>query len=95
MADEISFDWDQANVAHIRRHRVTPEEVEQMFRNNPREIDHDVIGGENRWTSVGHTDLLRVLVAVWTERGETTRVITAYTAPRRPRLAYLKWKRLI
>jgi uncharacterized DUF497 family protein len=25
------FDWDEANIEHIRRHRYTPEDVEEVF----------------------------------------------------------------
>ena len=31
MADALRLDWDQANTQHIVSHRVTPEEVEQVF----------------------------------------------------------------
>ncbi len=29
----VLFDWDEENEAHIARHRITPEEVEQCFFN--------------------------------------------------------------
>ena len=95
MADEISFDWDQANVAHIRRHRVTPEEVEQALRNDPVEMDYAIADGEERWTSIGHTNSLRVLSVIWTLRGEAMRVITARQTAKTARLAYLRSKGLM
>ena len=80
MADALSFDWDEANVGHVARHNVTPEEVEQVFANDPMELGADVVDGQERYTAVGHTNRLRVLVLVWTMRGGATRPITAFDA---------------
>ena len=30
-AKELAFDWDDANAGHITRHKVTPEEAEQVL----------------------------------------------------------------
>jgi hypothetical protein len=88
MADVLRFDWDQANTVHIGSHRVTPEEVEQVFANDEMAIDYDVIGGEERWTVLGETSQMRVLVVVFTMRGEWVRTVTAYEASPRARSAY-------
>ena len=64
MADDIKFDWDEANIEHIARHDVTPVEIEQVFTNIAEDLDHDSAEGEDRWTSIGHTDALRVVVVV-------------------------------
>jgi hypothetical protein len=32
---EIEFDWDDANIGHLARHNVRPEEAEQVIFNNP------------------------------------------------------------
>jgi uncharacterized protein len=90
VADEAGFDWDEANVRHIARHGIVTDEVLQVFANGPIDIDFDVIGGEERWTSAGHTDTLRVLVVVWTMRGEFIRPLTAFAAGQRLRREYLK-----
>ena len=29
---EIEFDWDKANIGHVARHSVPPEEAEQVIR---------------------------------------------------------------
>jgi predicted DNA binding CopG/RHH family protein len=34
VADELVFDWDEANVAHVARHNITPEDVEEVFANS-------------------------------------------------------------
>jgi uncharacterized DUF497 family protein len=78
--DELVFDWDAANVSHIARHSVTPEEVEQCFANDPMDVGADVVDAEERYTGVGHTNGIRVLVLVWTMRGDALRPITAFDA---------------
>ena len=92
MGDERSFDWDKANVAHIARHKVAPEEAEQALFNDPMELDYDVVKGEERWTSAGHTNKLRVLVIVWTLRGDAVRVVTARDLSKAGRTRYLRHK---
>ena len=32
-------DWDEANIAHIARHGITPEECEETYRNGPLVIE--------------------------------------------------------
>ncbi|MGA3025882.1 MAG: BrnT family toxin [Bryobacteraceae bacterium] len=78
MADELVFAWDEANVAHVACHNVTPEEVEQVFGNDPMDLDAEVVDGEERYSGVGHTNRLRVPVLAWTMRGDATRPITAF-----------------
>ena len=60
--EALPFDWDRENAEHIARHHVKKREVEQVFANDPRDIDFELTGGEDRWTSIGRTNLLRVLV---------------------------------
>ena len=69
---ELIFEWDDANTGHIARHDATRSEVEQVFGNDPLDLAAEVADGEERYTGVGHTDRLRVLVVVWTMRGEAT-----------------------
>ncbi len=74
------FEWDEANRAHIARHNVTPQEVEQALQNNPVDggvQDHE---GEERRVEVGTTDALRLLVVITTVRDDKTRVVTAFPA---------------
>ena len=89
VAAALSFDWDEASVGHVARHNVTPEEVEQVFSYDPMDLGADVVDGEERYTGVGHTKRLRVLVLVWTIRGDTTRPITAFDASERLATRYL------
>lgn len=89
MPDDLAFDWDEANQAHIARHNVTPEEVEQAFANDPMDLGAEIVDGEERYIGVGHTDQLRILVLAWTMRGVTMRPITAFDASDRLARRYL------
>ncbi len=92
--DRIEFDWDWANVKHIARHNVKTEEAEQVLRNDAFDLEYRVVDGEQRWTSLGHSDVLRVLVVVWTLRGSAVRVVTARPASRKLQRAYLRQRGL-
>ena len=74
-SDESRFDWDRHNIGHIAKHRVKPEEVEQVLSNNPVfiEMETDVFSGEERIFELGHTNAGRVLFVVWTRRGRRSR----------------------
>ena len=90
--DHIEFDWDLGNIEHIGRHGVRPKEVEETFDNEPVDIEYAEIGGEPRWTSIGHTVDLRVLLIVWTLRRGKIRPITARTVSKKRHIEYLQWK---
>lgn len=59
-----------------------------MFCNDPAIQGHDVVDGEDRWTAVGTTGALRVLIVVFTVRGEKVRPITGWNADRRTKKEY-------
>ena len=39
---EIEFDWDEANIGHVARHSVLPEEVEQVILNAPVDLGMEI-----------------------------------------------------
>ena len=92
MDGDLSFDWDQANIAHIGRHGVTPDEVSEVLANEAIDIDYAVVNGEQRWTSVGHSNGMRILVVVWTMRSDLIRPVTAFEAGKQLASDYLKQK---
>jgi len=93
VADEIRFEWDDANLEHIARHNVSREEAEQAMTNDPMDDGYEVTKGEERWTMTGHTNRLRILKVVWTLRhGTVVRVVTAFDAPRADARDYLRAK---
>ncbi|MDR3702783.1 MAG: BrnT family toxin [Candidatus Sulfopaludibacter sp.] len=91
--NELVFDRDEANGAHVARHSITCDEVEQVIANDPMDLRAEVVDGEERFTSVGHTNEFRVLVVAWTMRGDAIRPITAFNASARLAKRYLAEKR--
>ncbi|MFN0168036.1 MAG: BrnT family toxin [Bryobacteraceae bacterium] len=69
-----------------------PQQAEQALSNEPIDFDYDVVEGEQRWTIIGHTNDLRVLLVVWTLRGDMVRVVTAREASMRARNSYPREK---
>ena len=46
MTDRLVFNWDDANVAHVARHNVTRDEVEQAFANDPMDLGAGMVDDE-------------------------------------------------
>jgi uncharacterized DUF497 family protein len=88
----LSFDWDAANLDHIARHDVTPEEAEQVIVGDPLDIEMQIADGssdEERLQQIGETAKGRILQLVTTWRRGKVRVISAWDAPKQLRLYYL------
>ena len=81
MDSDLAFEWDDANRDHIARHQVAPEEAEQVVDNDPVDIEAEAVDGEQRFTSVGHTDRGRFLLVITILRHSRIRVVTAFPAP--------------
>lgn len=79
LANATGFDWDNANVEHIARHNVKPEEAEEVFfdRNNVIVDDVEHSNGENRFLVIGKTQQGRLLYQIFTKRGNRIRVISS------------------
>jgi len=91
--NDSNFDWDDANIAHVAEHEVTPEEAEQVLLGNPLELSFEAgPGGEDRWAFLGETDETRILQVAITMRGEKIRVVTAFEPAKRLRKLYLQLK---
>jgi uncharacterized DUF497 family protein len=77
----VDLEWDEANEAHIARHGVTPEEVEEAL-TDPRRIGASAYNteGEQRRALLGATADGRVLFVVYTRRGAKLRVVAARDA---------------
>lgn len=71
---------------------MTPQEVEQIFSNDEIDVNYDVFGAEERWTVIGETNDVRVLVVVFTLRGFKIRVITAFDATKKLQREYFALK---
>lgn len=69
-----TFEWDQANIAHIAEHHVTPEEVEEACYNKPLIFRSRL----ERYYALGRTDNGRYLTVIVSPKNkDTVRVITA------------------
>ncbi len=84
----MEFDWDRANVAHIARHGITPEECEEAYRNGPMVIEVQERGRESRRLCLGETDAARLLTFVVTERRGKIRFVTAHPMHAKQREIY-------
>jgi uncharacterized DUF497 family protein len=82
------FDWDGANVEHIARHGVTPEEVEEALSDEMLLFLDARSRGERRWLVIGVSSTGRMLSVVFTRRGRNIRIVTARDADQRERRAY-------
>jgi uncharacterized DUF497 family protein len=77
-APDIEFDWDEANIGHVARHRVLPEEAEQVILNDPVDLGMEIVKGEERYINLGATVQHRILLVVTTWREDRVRVVTAF-----------------
>jgi hypothetical protein len=86
-----NFEWDEEKAEeNFRKHGVSFDEAETIF-DDPLAItiagpDHSV--GEERFIDVGRSNKNRILVVVYTERGNRTRLISARLATRIERKKY-------
>ena len=74
---EIEFDWDEANIGHVARHSVLPEEAEQVILNDPVDLGMEIVEGEERYLNLGATLQHRILLVVTTWRGDRV-LVTAF-----------------
>lgn len=87
------FEWDEANAhKNWERHRVSPEEVEDIFFNEPLVVRSDIRHSqrEKRYYALGQTSGGRCLFAAFTIRRSLVRVISARDMNRRERGVYAK-----
>jgi uncharacterized DUF497 family protein len=88
---EIEFDSKKAELNPINHDGVTLQEGATAL-HDPHVLtkeDPDV-KGEQRFISLGMSAKNRILVVVWTERGETIRLISAWKATKPRRREYEK-----
>ena len=88
----MRFDWDDANLQHIARHGIAPEEAEDTIRIEPLEADLEELGGEHRVLCFGRTRTGRLLSVLYTERRGKIRVVTAYEMTKRQQRLYFEGK---
>ena len=85
------FDWDDGNVGkNQNKHNVSRWECEQLFFNEPLLIynDQGYSEIESRYFALGHTDLYRNSMIVFTMRNNLIRVISVRPMSRKEREYY-------
>ncbi len=85
------FEWDEANARkNWERHRVTPEEAQDVFFNDPLVVRGDVRHSkqEKRYYALGQTGGGRRLFVAFTTRGNLLRVISVRDMNQREMEAY-------
>jgi len=89
----VGFDWDESNAQkNWERHRVTPEEAEEVFFNEPLVVRSDVRHSqrEKRYYALGQTSFGRYLFVAFTIRRNLIRVISVREMNRREQEVYGK-----
>ena len=87
------FDWDEANTQKSwDRHRVSPEDAEDVFFNEPLVVRNDIRHSrrEKRYYALGQTDGGRYLFLAFTIRRSLVRIISVRDMNRREMDAYAK-----
>jgi hypothetical protein len=77
------------NIQHIAEQDLRPEEVEQVFSNEPLIVAIQEHEDEERALCFGRTNAGRFLTVIYTERKERIRVVTAYRMTRAQQRLYL------
>jgi uncharacterized DUF497 family protein len=76
----MEFDWDEHNTKHLRIHRVSRREFEEVLSGEPLDLEYQAENGEERYKALGMTQRGRLLIVAWTPRDGRVRAITAYDA---------------
>ena len=89
----LTFEWDEAKAEEsLIKHKVSFEEASTVFY-DPLSIsasDDEHSTGENRFIDIGLSSRQRLLVVVYTQRGQNMRIISSRKATRHERTAYEK-----
>jgi uncharacterized DUF497 family protein len=85
----IEFEWDsQKAESNLQKHRVRFEEAAEAFLDPFYQVGDASRQGEDRSFILGYSLLPRLLLAVYVERGERIRIISARVATRSERYLY-------
>jgi uncharacterized protein len=92
----IGFDWDDWNVTkNWERHRVTPEEAEDIFFHDPLLLRDDAghSHAEKRYQAMGETTSGRRLLVAFTVRRDLIRVVSARDLNRKESEEYRRYEK--
>lgn len=86
---EMTFEWDEEkNQLNIKKHGIDFSKILKIFSDENRIefFDAEHSDDEERWQVIGKADA--ILFVVYTERGESTRIISARKADAQERRIY-------
>jgi uncharacterized DUF497 family protein len=89
----LAFEWDESKAkVNTRKHGVTFEEASTVFADPLSVTIYDPVHSEDedRYIALGESQRRRLLVVVFTDRGDRIRLISARVATRRERKDYEK-----
>jgi uncharacterized protein len=89
----LAFEWDESKAkVNTRQHGVTFEEASTVFADPLLVTIYDPVHSEDedRYIALGESQRRRLLVVVFTDRGDRIRIISARVATRRERKDYEK-----
>jgi uncharacterized DUF497 family protein len=85
----VLFEWDDNKAqANVQKHGVTFEEAAEVFFDPFYQTGDASVDDEERDFIIGYTFSQRLLLAVYTERDDRTRIISARPATRAERKVY-------
>jgi uncharacterized DUF497 family protein len=93
LSECVGFDWDEGNSSkNWDRHKVTPEEAEDLFFQEPLVVRRDVAHSrsERRYAALGQTGQGRLLFVAFTVRRKLIRVISVRDMNRKEAEVYTR-----
>ena len=89
MQEAVGFEWDERKArANLRKHRVDFADAATIFGDERAVTVAEDDPEEERYATIGIDALARVLVVVYTMRGDRIRIISARRATKREREHY-------
>ena len=89
MREAVGFEWNERKArANLRKHRIDFADAATVFEDDQAVTVAEDDPEEQRYVTIGMDALARVLVVVYTMRGERIRIISARRATRRERAEY-------
>ena len=91
--DPIAFEWDKGNIdKNLKKHKVTNQETEETFSNNPFVISEDIKHSrkEKRFQALGKTNKGRLLFLSFTIRNDKVRIISIRDMSKKEKIMYEK-----
>lgn len=91
LPEPLSFEWDKGNIdKNLKRHKVTNQEAEEVFRNKPVYVLEDIKHSlkEKRYMLWGITNERRKLTIIFCFRDNNVRIISARDMSQKERRSY-------